>query len=117
MKKILIGMMLCTAGMVLNISANAQGGGSGFMPWTDVMMDADADGSGGVSMSEIKTYRLGSRFQGFQPWMGDHFDELDLDGDGEITMFELKKGTMGMEMEDQEVSTGFYRGFGFMPGS
>ena len=89
----------------------------GFMPWTDVMMEADADGSGGVTMKEIEAYRLGSRFQGFQPWMTDHFEELDRNGDGQITLHELKKGTMDMGMSDQEVSTGFYRGFGFMPAS
>ncbi len=87
----------------------------GFMPWTDVMMEADSDKDGSVSMEEIKAFRLGSRFQGFQPWMVDHFAELDLDGDGSVSMYELKKGTMGMEMSDAEVSSGFYRGFGFMP--
>ncbi|MGV0005459.1 MAG: hypothetical protein ACNYPG_02330 [Candidatus Porifericomitaceae bacterium WSBS_2022_MAG_OTU9] len=95
------------------MSVFAQEGG--FMPWTDVMMEADADGSGGVSMAEIKSYRLGKRFQGFQPWMSDHFAELDTNGDGEVNLTELKKGTMEMEMGDAEVSSGFYRGFGFMP--
>lgn len=95
----------------VSFSATAQG----FMPWTDVMMEADTNNDGGVSMEEIKAFKLGSRFQGFQPWMIDHFAELDLDKDGEISMYELKKGTMGMEMTDAEVSTGFYRGFGFMP--
>ena len=114
MKKILFGMTLLVTGLAFHATAGAQGG---FMPWTDVMMEADADESGGVSMREVMAHRLGSRSQGFQPWMSDHFDELDLDGDGEVTMFELKKGIMGMEMEDDEVSTGFYRGFGFMPGN
>lgn len=90
---------------------------AGFMPWTDVMMGADADGNGAISMSEVKNYKLGSRFVGFQPFMVDHFAELDTDGDGQISMYELKKGTMDMDMTDSEVSTGFYRGFGFMPRS
>lgn len=104
-------MMCVIALLAMPFGAFAQG----FMPWTDVMMEADTDGDGGVSMAEIKAFRLGSRFQGFQPWMVDHFAELDLDGNGEISMYELKKGAMSMEMTDAEVSTGFYRGFGFMP--
>ncbi len=109
MKKLLIAVLLG----LLGFSAGA--GAQGFMPWTDVMMEADADSSGGVTMDEIKAHSLGEDFQGFQPWMADHFAGLDLDGDGEVTMFELKKGTMGMGMDDKEVSEGFYRGFGFMP--
>ena len=97
--------------------ASATVSAAGFMPWTDVMMDADADGNGALSMSEVKDYKLGSRFVGFQPFMVDHFADLDVDGNGEISMYELKKGTMHMDMTDSEVSTGFYRGFGFMPRS
>ena len=109
MNKLVAAALACFAIMSLPVGAQ------GFMPWTDVMVEADTDGSGGVSMEEIKNYRLGTRFQGFQPWMTDHFAELDTDGDGEVSMSELKKGSMGMEMGDSDLSTGFYRGFGFMP--
>lgn len=109
MRKLLMAISVLLFCIPLGVSAQ------GFMPWTDVMMEADSDGSGGISMQEVKAYKLGSRFQGFQPWMADHFAEVDLDGDGEVSMFELKKSTMNMGMTDQEVSTGFYRGFGFMP--
>ena len=110
MKALKIISIACLLGMAGSVVAQ-----EGFMPWTDVMMGADLDNSGGVSMSEVKQYQLGGRFQGFQPWMADHFSELDLDNDGEISFFELKKGSMGMEMSDADVSKGFYRGFGFMP--
>ena len=113
MKKMAV--VLFTSLFGISLSASAQEGG--FMPWTDVMMEADADKSGGVSMSEIKNYRLGERFQGFQPWMADHFAELDADGNGEINLTELKSASMKMKMSDAELSSGFYRGFGFMPGN
>jgi hypothetical protein len=87
----------------------------GFMPWTEVMLDADTDGSGTLNMDEIKAYKASDHFIGFQPFMVDHFQDCDKNKDSEVSMAELKSCTMKMGMGDEEVSTGFYRGFGFMP--
>jgi hypothetical protein len=87
----------------------------GFMPWTEVMLEADADGDGMLSMGEVKAYKASDHFIGFQPFMIDHFKDCDTSGDDNVSMAELKKCTMEMGMSDSEVSTGFYRGFGFMP--
>jgi hypothetical protein len=87
----------------------------GFMPWTEIMLEADTDGSGSLRMSEIKAFKASDHFVGFQPFMVDHFKDCDTNGDDEVTMAELKTCTMSMGMSDAEVSTGFHRGFGFMP--
>lgn len=87
----------------------------GFMPWTDIMRGADRDGSGTVSMEEVAAYRLGSRFQGFQPWMSDHFAHLDTDGDGEVSVAEIEAGMHGMGMDGAGLSRAWTEGLGFMP--
>lgn len=92
-------------------AASAQG----FMPWIDIMRGADADASGAVSMEEVEAYRLGSRFQGFQPWMSDHFADLDTDGDGEVSVAELEAGTRRMGMDGAALSRAWTEGLGFMP--
>ncbi len=89
--------------------------GAGFMPWTDLVMEADKNGDGGLSMDEIKSYENHTHMAGFFPFMLNHFEELDADGDKRVTMYEIKKGTMKMGMTDADVSTGFNQGFVFAP--
>ena len=81
MRKILLAMAVAAAGF-----ANADG----FMPWTDAVAKADANGDGGVSMEEAKTHKLGQDFVGFQPFMVDHFADLDANKDGMVTVDEMK---------------------------
>lgn len=90
-------------------------GAGGFMPWTDIMKGADADTDGMLSMAEVKDYQLGSRFTGFQPWMSDHFAELDADGNGLVTAAELEAGMHKMGMSGEQVSEAWTTGLGFMP--
>ena len=95
----------------------AAAGAQGFMPWTDIMMMADMNHDGGVSMDEVKTYNANDHFIGFQPFMADHFKDCDKDADGEVSMYELKVCTKAMGMTDSETSMMFYKGLGFMPRS
>ncbi|MCC7410131.1 MAG: hypothetical protein IT495_00645 [Gammaproteobacteria bacterium] len=102
--------------IALTLSLTCLGAGAeGFMPWTDIMKGADMDADGMVSMDEVKDYQLGSRFQGFQPWMSDHFAALDTDGDGQVSMKEIEDGMHGMGMDGNALSAEWTKGLGFMP--
>ncbi|MGE0383257.1 MAG: hypothetical protein AB7Q97_00910 [Gammaproteobacteria bacterium] len=90
-------------------------GATGFMPWTDIMKQSDADQDGGISMTEVKEYKLGDRFVGFQPWMRDHFAELDTDRDGKVSHAELEAGMKTMKMDEEQLSGTWTKGLGFMP--
>jgi hypothetical protein len=88
----------------------------GFMPWTDVMMMADGDHDGMVTMDEVKKFNAADHFVGFQPFMTDHFKDLDLNKDGMVTMAEVKMFSKSqMKWSDPEISEMFYKGVGFMP--
>lgn len=87
----------------------------GFMPWTDVMMQADTNHDGALTMAEVKNYKASDHFIGFQPFMADHFQDYDTNGDGKVSMAELKAGTIRDQMTDPEVSVAFFKGLGFMP--
>jgi hypothetical protein len=99
---------------VLSLFAVAAGA-QGFMPWTDVMMMADMNHDGELSMDEVKTYNAKDHFIGFQPFMVDHFKDCDKDDDDAVSMYELKVCTKEMGMTDSETSRVFYKGIGFMP--
>ena len=99
------------ASLLVAGTASAQG----FMPWTDVMMMADIDNDGSLSMDEVKKFNASDHFVGFQPFMVDHFKDCDADKDGSVTMYEVKACSKGMGMTDEETSEVFYKGLGFMP--
>jgi len=86
-----------------------------FMPWTEVMKRADTDTDGVVSMNEVKEFSHTKEFIGFQPFMADHFMDLDTNSDDMISNEELKTGIMKLGMTEDEVSKGFQEGFSFMP--
>ncbi len=98
---------------LMAVTASVQA--EGFMPWTDVMMMADADHDGALTMNEVETFNDAEHFIGFQPFMADHFSIYDTDADGKVTMAELKAGTLRDKMTDPEVSVAFFKGLGFMP--
>jgi len=87
----------------------------GFMPWGDVVGMADTDNDGALTMDEVNNYEGSGEHIGFQPFMTDHFQDLDIDGDGKVSMEELEKGTSDMSISDDQMTEGFYKGFGFMP--
>ena len=88
----------------------------GFMPWTDVMMMADTDHDGMTSMEEVKTFNAADHFIGFQPFMIDHYKDLDINKDGMVSMAEVKMFAKNqMKWSDPEISKMFYKGLGFMP--
>jgi hypothetical protein len=87
----------------------------GFMPWSDVLAKADANGDGGVSMTEVKDHKLGEDFSGFQPWMQDHFEQCDTDKDGIVMVAEIEACKKAMGMSDPELSQAFFKQQGFMP--
>ena len=89
----------------------------GFMPWADVAKMYDDNNDGKVSTTEVKSMEhvLGKGFVGFQPWYSDHFAELDGDKDGTVSMDEMKAWMEAHKMSADDMSKGFYKGFGFMP--
>lgn len=84
-------------------------------PWIEAVEAADTDHDGMVSMNEVKEFPATGEFSGFQPFMADHFIDLDTDGDGMVNVEELKNGIMKMGMSPDEVAKGFRQGFSFAP--
>lgn len=91
-------------------AASAQG----FMPWTDVMKMYDANQDGGISMDEAKDHKLGESFVGFQPFMVDHFAELDANGDSVVMQDELAAMMQSKQWTDKQMVNQFYKNTGFM---
>ena len=89
--------------------------GEGFMPWTDVMKQFDANGDGKITMEEAKNHKLGENFIGFMPFMQDHFADLDTDHDGSVDEEELKAMMHKMNWSDKDMVNQFYKNTGFMP--
>lgn len=88
--------------------APALAGEAGFMPWTDILMMADTDSDGGVSMMEVESFREPA-YAGFQPWMGKNFNAIDLNQDGMVTMYEMKKYTMEHGMDERDLPMLWYK--------
>ena len=56
----------------------------GFMPWTKVADMADLNDDGMLTMFEVERFKPVAKFPGFQPWMADHFADLDTNNDGMV---------------------------------
>lgn len=89
--------------------------GHAFVPWTELVIQADENGDGGLTPEEIERFKNHGDMLGFYPFMNKHFKELDMDSDNKVSMHEIKMVTMKMGMNDAEVSTGFKRGFMWDP--
>ena len=92
--------------------ASADGG---FMPWTKVTDMADLNDDGMLTMFEIERFKPVAKFPGFQPWMADHFHDLDTNDDGMVDATELAKAKEMFEMDDTALSQAFFKRQGFMP--
>ncbi len=91
-------------------SASAQG----FMPWTKVAEMADLNEDGMLTMFEVERFKPVAKFPRFQPWMADHFHDLDSDDDGMVDADELAKAKEMFEMDDTQMSQEFFKRQGFM---
>lgn len=117
MKKTLIAVSLAVAMGTMG-TALAEGG---FMPWTSMMKDIwkayDENHDGKLSMEEVEAmdHTLGADFQGFMPWMHDHFADLDANHDGVVDKNELHKMMVKMKWTDKMMVNGWFKGAGFMP--
>jgi len=116
MKKTVLAISLAaTLGMMCTASA------AGFMPWTDMRQDIwktyDKSEDGKLSLQEVEEmdHQLGQDFQGFMPWMKDHFADLDVDKDGTVDQEELKAMMSKMKWEDKDMVNRWYKNVGFMP--
>jgi hypothetical protein len=108
MRKILSILML---GMVTGL-AHA---GGGFMPWGEVMHSFDANQDGGVTLSEAGNADKSSRFIGFQPFLKDHFADLDANKDGMVDDAEVATMMKAKQWTDKAMVNQFYKNTGFMP--
>ncbi len=117
MKKTLLAVSLAVAMGAMG-TASAAGG---FMPWSSMMKDIwkayDKNGDGKLSMEEVEEmdHVLGQDFQGFMPWMKDHFADLDTDHDGTVDKKELHNMMVKMKWTDKDMVNGWYKNTGFMP--
>ena len=107
MTRILISLALASA--LSNVSAE------GFMPWTKVVSMADLNDDGMLTMFEVERFKPVAKFPGFQPWMADHFVDLDTNGDGMVDNTELAKAKEMFKMDDTAMSQAFFKRQGFMP--
>ena len=108
MTRTLTGLVLF--GMVA--AANAEGG---FMPWTKVTDMADLNDDGMLTMFEVERFKPVAKFPGFQPWMADHFHDLDANDDGMVDAKELASAKEMFKMDDTAMSQAFFKRQGFMP--
>ena len=100
---------LALFGMVSAVSAE------GFMPWTKVTETADLNDDGMITMFEVERFKPVAKFPGFQPWMADHFQDLDANSDGMVDADELMKAKEMFKMDDTAMSQAFIKRQGFMP--
>ena len=87
----------------------------GFMPWSKVTTMADLNDDGMITMFEVERFKPVAKFPGFQPFMADHFVELDTNNDGMVDAKELEKAKEMLKMNDTEMSQAFLKRQGFMP--
>lgn len=107
MTRTLIGLaMVGTVGLV---------SAEGFMPWTKVADMADLNDDGMLTMFEVERFKPVAKFPGFQPWMADHFNDLDTNSDGMVDSEELAKAKEMFKMDDTAMSQAFFKRQGFMP--
>ena len=90
-------------------------GAEGFMPWTKVTEMADLNDDGALTMFEVERFKPFAKFPGFQPWMADHFHDLDVNDDGMVDADELAKAKEMFGMDDTAMSQAFFKRQGFMP--
>ena len=116
MKKTILAISLVATLGVMGTTTAA-----GFMPWTDMRQDIwksyDKTADGKVSMQEVEEmdHELGKDFQGFMPWMKDHFADLDVNKDGTVDQKELDAMMVKMKWQDKDMVNGWYKNTGFMP--
>jgi len=89
---------------VLAGSAFAQG----FMPWDEILTKAMA-GKQGVTMEMVHDFATREKqFTGFEPFMVNHFKEIDTDNDGDITMAEMHAWMDAHKMSGKELTAAWY---------
>lgn len=104
-------LTLLLAGLIFAGMVHAEA----FMPWTKVTGMADLNDDGMLTMFEVERFKPVAKFPGFQPFMADHFDELDANSDGMVDGAELAKAKEMFKMNDTEMSQAFFKRQGFMP--
>lgn len=98
-------------GLLLTLPAAAEG----FMPWTSAVAKADLNGDGMLTMFEVERFKPVTEFPGFQPFMADHFQDLDANHDGMVDQAELERAKDLFGMTDAQMSEAFFKRQGFMP--
>ena len=106
-------LTLLLASLLISGVVQAQG----FMPWTKVTETADLNDDGMITMFEVERFKPVRDYPGFQPFMADHFQELDANDDGMVDAEELAKAKEMFKMTDTEMSQAFLKRQGFMPRS
>ena len=115
MRKTLLLSLMAPLAIAPLTAHSAPKSGPVFVPWTELVIQADRNSDGGLTLEEIERFKDHGNMLGFHPFMTKYFKELDSDGNEQVTMHEIKRVTMKMGMSDAEVSTGFRRGFMWDP--
>jgi hypothetical protein len=87
----------------------------GFMPWADVVKMADLDQDRKLSAAEILNFPHHEHFQGFQPFMANHFQKYDFNQDGFLSFEECRKGMKMDGYSEEQMVAEFKRDHGFRP--
>ncbi len=88
--------------------------GAGFQDWVNVVHMADTNGDSMVSHQEVMDFHDADA-PGFQPFMIDHWKELDTNGDGMVSMDEIKAAMRKLNMTDKDMLKAFFEKQGFQP--
>lgn len=87
---------------------------AGFQDWVNVVHMADKNGDGMVSHDEVMDFH-DAKAVGFQPFMVDHWKDLDTNGDGMVSMDEIKVAMKKLKMTDKDMLKAFFEKQGFQP--
>jgi len=90
-------------------------GSAGFTGWVETIHNADKNGDGMLTPTEVMYYDASAHEAGFRPFMVDHFAAWDFDSDGMVSMDEIHRGMEQAKMTDKDMDRAFFEMTGFQP--
>ena len=84
--------------------------GHAFVPWTELVIQADRNGDGGLTLEEIERLQNHGNTIGAYPFMHEHFNGPERNGNERVNMHEIKAVIPKSGRTDAELFTGFTHG-------
>jgi hypothetical protein len=88
---------------------------AGFTGWVETIHNADKNGDGMLTPTEVMYYNPSAHEAGFRPFMVNHFADWDFDNDGMVSMDEIHRGMEQANMTDKDMDKAFFESVGFQP--